>query len=337
MASTQIKGSQIRNGAIANAQIASDAAIALSKLATDPLARANHTGSQAASTISDLATTVKAYRLDEFANPTSAVAMNSQKLTGLANGTTSGDAVNYGQLLGLQNGTAWKDPVRVLANSNITLANTQTIDGVSLAAGDRVLVRGQSTASENGIYLVVDGGSWTRSTDLAAGASAVNVAMFVAEGTTYADTAWRCTSNADADTVGTNDLAFAQFGSGTSYSADGTTLSLSGTTFSVANGGVDTTQIADDAVTTAKIADSQVTPAKLSFSFVDNEVPSGTINGTNTDFTLASTPVSGSVHVYLNGIRQTPGVGNDYTISGTTITFAAAPVSGDALLCDYRA
>ena len=55
-------------------------------------------------------------------------------------------------------------------------------------------------------------------------------------------------------------------------------------------------------------------------NFVDKEIPSGSINGSNTAFTLANTPVVGSEHVYLNGVLQESGAGNDYTISGTAIT-----------------
>jgi hypothetical protein len=71
-------------------------------------------------------------------------------------------------------------------------------------------------------------------------------------------------------------------------------------------------------------------------NFVDNEVPSGTINGSNTAFTLANTPIAGSVKLYLNGVRQEAGAGNDYTISGATITMLDAPLAGDKLLADYR-
>jgi hypothetical protein len=72
---------------------------------------------------------------------------------------------------------------------------------------------------------------------------------------------------------------------------------------------------------------------------VDGETPSGTINGSNVTFTLANTPVAGSEHVHVNGIRMRAGGGNDYTISGATITFAVAPVSSpasDTITVDYR-
>ena len=70
-------------------------------------------------------------------------------------------------------------------------------------------------------------------------------------------------------------------------------------------------------------------------NFVVEETPSGTINGSNTSFTIANTPTAGTVKLYLNGVRQKSGAGNDYTISTNTITMTTAPVSGDVLIADY--
>jgi hypothetical protein len=70
-------------------------------------------------------------------------------------------------------------------------------------------------------------------------------------------------------------------------------------------------------------------------NLVSNEVPSGSINGTNTTFTLANTPILGSVSLYRNGVLQYAGAGNDYTISGSTITTTTAPGSGSILLATY--
>lgn len=68
-----------------------------------------------------------------------------------------------------------------------------------------------------------------------------------------------------------------------------------------------------------------------------SESPSGTINGSNTDFTIAHTPASGTLRVYKNGIRQHSGAGNDYTLATATITFLTGnlPQTGDTLLADY--
>lgn len=67
---------------------------------------------------------------------------------------------------------------------------------------------------------------------------------------------------------------------------------------------------------------------------VFGETPTGTINGTNTDFTLSFAPVSGSVQVYRGGARQK--LTEDYTISGSVITFLIAPQVGEIIICDYK-
>ena len=94
---SSITSADIVNGTIVDSDINASASIALSKLATDPLARANHTGTQTASTISDFVNTVKTVRLDEMSAPVASVAMNAQKITGLADPTSAQDAVtlNY--------------------------------------------------------------------------------------------------------------------------------------------------------------------------------------------------------------------------------------------------
>lgn len=73
----------------------------------------------------------------------------------------------------------------------------------------------------------------------------------------------------------------------------------------------------------------------LSSNFVTNETPAGSVNGSNTVFTLANTPVAGTVQVYLNGLLQDVGGGNDYTISGTSITFGTAPLTGEKVRVHY--
>jgi hypothetical protein len=86
-----ITSAQITDGTIVNADISNIAAIALSKLATDPLARANHTGTQLAATVSNFDTQVRTSRLDQMAAPTAAVNLNKQQLTTavLHNATTA--------------------------------------------------------------------------------------------------------------------------------------------------------------------------------------------------------------------------------------------------------
>lgn len=88
---------------------------------------------------------------------------------------------------------------------------------------------------------------------------------------------------------------------------------------------------------TTSITFQQVNSSGLTNSnFVTREVPSGSINGSNTTFTLANTPTAGTEDVYLNGVLQASGSGNDYTISGATITYLSAPLTGERLTVDYR-
>lgn len=79
---------------------------------------------------------------------------------------------------------------------------------------------------------------------------------------------------------------------------------------------------------------ANVNGASSSFTF--SEVPSGLVNGSNTTYTLAQTPTSGTLELYMNGIRQKAGSGNDYTLSGLTITMSQAPEAGSVLLADYQ-
>ena len=189
-------------------------------------------------------------KLNEFTAPDGAVALNSQKITGLAAPVADTDAATKGYVDSSAEGLDVKDSCVVIATSNITLSNTQTIDGVSLSANDRVLVAGQSTASQNVIYKVVDGGSWTRTDDLPAGADAAGAFAFIEQGTTNADTGWVCSSNKGSAVVGTNNLAFTQFSGAATFTA-GDGLDKSGSTFSVdlkSNGGlvIESTEIAVD-------------------------------------------------------------------------------------------
>lgn len=73
-----------------------------------------------------------------------------------------------------------------------------------------------------------------------------------------------------------------------------------------------------------------------SSNFVDRETPSGSVNGSNVTFTLANTPTAGSEHVFVNGLLMDVGAGNDYTISGATITMLTAPLTGEKIRVSYR-
>lgn len=126
-----------------------------------------------------------------------------------------------------------KDSVRVATTAEITLNNSTTdVDGVTLADGDRVLVKNQSAASENGIYVASTSGSWTRATDADSSVEVTGgMFTFVEEGTTNADSGWVLTTNGSI-TVGTTELVFAQF-SGAGQITAGAGLTKTGNTLDV--------------------------------------------------------------------------------------------------------
>ena len=202
--------------------------------------------------ISDFDTGVRTNRLDQMAAPTGAVSLNSQKITGLADPTADADAANKGYVDGVAQGLDVKDSVVATTTANGTLstafANGQSIDGVTLQTGDRILIKNQSTASQNGIYNVNASGAPSRATDMATGGNAAGAFVFVEQGTVNAENGFVCTSDTGSAVVGTNNLTFAQFsGAGQIIAGDG--LDKSGNTLSVdlkANGGlvIESTELA---------------------------------------------------------------------------------------------
>ena len=184
----------VANGAITDAKVASNAGIQTSKIA-------------------NFDTAVQSSRLDQMAAPTASVSLNSQKITGLADGTSASDAATVGQVQASASGLDAKASVRVATTGNVTIATAlnagDEVDGVTLSDGDRVLVRAQSTASENGIY--VAGSSPARASDAnSAGELSGGSFVFVEEGTQYADVGFVVTSNGPI-TIGTDPIAWSIF------------------------------------------------------------------------------------------------------------------------------
>ena len=147
-------------------------------------------------------------------SPSADVAMGSHKITGVTDPTNPQDAATKAYVDAVALGLDIHGSVLVATTANITLSGEQTIDGVSVTASKRVLVKDQGTGSQNGFYLCA-AGSWTRTADLPTGASAAGAFCFVEQGTLGGDKGFVCTSNVGSDVVGTNSLVFTQFtGSG---------------------------------------------------------------------------------------------------------------------------
>ena len=264
--------------------------------------------------ISDFDAGVRTNRLDQMTAPTGSVSFNSQNITNVADPVNAQDAATKGFVEATSQGLDVKDSCKAATTGNITIStalnNGDTIDGVSLSTNDRVLVKDQSTASQNGIYIV--GSSPARADDLAAGSDAAGMFTFVEQGTVNADNGFVCTSNKGSAVTGTNNLTFAQFsGAGQITTADG--LQKSGNTLSVdlkANGGL--------------VIESSEIALDLAASSITGTLPVNKL----TSVTATATEIN-----LLDGLNSTTNELNtctDGSTSATSTTLAAA----DRFVCN---
>jgi len=149
--------------------------------------------------ITDFDTQVRTSRLDQMAAPGADVSINSHKLTNVTDPTSAQDAATKAYVDLVSQGFDFKLPVRVVATTNGTLssayANGSTVDGVTLATGNRILLAGQTTGSENGIYTVNASGSPTRAVDAdASGEIQTGTFVPVSAGTAGANSVYYCTA-----------------------------------------------------------------------------------------------------------------------------------------------
>lgn len=304
-------GRQIKSATITDTQIATGAAVALSKLATQAANTvvANATGSTAAPTavaLTAAATASAAVVRDANANVRfNSVIENFQTVTSAAGNTVL--------------------TVASPCVSQITGATTQTVtlpDATTLVVGQAFTITNRSS----GVVTVnMNGGALLQTMASGSFLTATVTAIGTAAGTW--DAAY--TSAGGSGSVTTVSVVTANGLAGSVANAS-TTPAITLTTS--VNGVLKGNGTAISAASSTAGAD-YVNAA----NFITRETPTGTINGSNAAFTLANTPISGTEHVYFNGMLLEPGAGNDYTISTNTLTLLTSyiPVTGDKIRCSY--
>ena len=223
------------------------------------------------------------------------------------------DIANKSYVDSVAQGLDVKSPVLVGTTANITLSGEQTIDGI-LTSSSRVLVKNQTTQSQNGIY-VSSSGAWSRSSDANTWNQLVSAFVFVEEGTTQADTGWVCTVD-PGGTLGTTPVTWAQFSGAGTYQA-GTGLTLSGNVFSITNTAVTATSYgsASSVPTFTVNAQGQLTAASTAAVVA----PAGTLSGTTLNSTVVSSSLT-SVGTIATGVWQGTAIGIAYGGTGLTTT-----------------
>ena len=320
---------QIAAGAIVDADVNAAAAITESKLnlATDA---AVGTGSRRTLGAGAQQAMPGNRTLDAITAPAADLSINTHKLTNVVDPTNPQDGATKNYVDAQSQGLDAKASCRVATTANIaTLAGgaPNTLDGITLASGDRILVKDQTTQNQNGIYTVTTlgtgaNGTWTRATDMDAWTEVPSAYVWIEVGTVNADTGWVCTAD-QGGTLGTTSITWVQFAAagvilgGAGLLKTGQTIDIIG----VANGGL---QINADSIgvdgTVARYYSSSTHTATTSWTITQA-----------THGCHASRGLIVQVHDNTSGAWELP----DVTIASNgdvTITYAVAPAANSKMV-----
>ncbi|CAB5217645.1 hypothetical protein UFOVP205_1, partial [uncultured Caudovirales phage] len=215
--------------------------------------------------------------------------------------------------------------------TSITLSGLQSIDSYTTLAGDRVLVKSQSTSSENGIY-IASASAWTRSTDMDVWSEVPGAYTVILNGG-QANTGWVCTATATG-TIGVTAMPWVQF-SGTNTYFAGTGLTLAANTFSITNTGVTAASVgsASKTLTATVNAQGQLTAlADTNIAISNSQVSGlGTMSTQNansvaiTGGSIDGTAIGGSTAAAVTGTIVT--ANSYFSGAGTNLTGTASGLS----------
>lgn len=309
------------------------------------------------SATSNVESIIRANRLDQMATPAADLVLNSYKITNLGTPTSSGDAATKSYVDSIASGLSIKTSVALAtaaalatntysngsAGVGATLTGTSTgvltVDGTTVALNDRVLVKNEATAANNGIYYCSTAGAvgvayvLTRATDMDQASEIAGSFTFVTSGSTNAGAGFVVTG-AGPFTVGTTAINWSQFSGGTSYTA-GAGLTLAGTVFS-ANLDTDGTLAAnsDNKIATQKATKTYVdasATADASSSVKGKVQLTNDLGGTAASPTVVATHLSSALPVAQGGTGTTAstGTGNVVLSTSPNITTPTGIVKGD--------
>jgi len=258
-----------------------------------------------------------------FYGPANATFTSITTVTGTISTTPSGDTdiANKGYVDSVAQGLDVKASCVYSTTANITLSGLGTQGGgdwaSSLTAGDRILVKNQSSSQFNGIY-VASSSTWARSADMNTWAEVPSAFTFIESGTTLADTGWVCTAN-QGGTIDVTPITWSQFSGAGSYLA-GTGLTLTGNTFSITNTGVTAAAYgsASQVGTFTVNAQGQLTLAgSTNIAIAATQITSGTID---------TARISGS-YTGITGVGTLTNLSVTNTITGSISGNAATATS----------
>ena len=241
--------------------------------------------------------------------PSTGVFTNISTTTGTISTTPSAnqDIANKFYVDTVAQGLGPKAACSAGTTANITLSGLQTIDGYSVTAGQRVLVKNQTASAENGIY-VASASAWTRATDMDVWAEVPGAYTVLLNGTSNADTGWVCTASASG-TIGVTAMPWVQFSGSATYFA-GTGITLASNTFSITNTGVSAASVgsASKTLTATVNAQGQLTAlADTNIAIGATQITSGTIDtarisGSYTGITGVGTLTAGTWNASTIGV-----------------------------------